>query len=88
MYGGSGTAPRGSAAGSDELGERILADLRREGVDVSAAVVDKAAATGLMFKERRLPGIVRVSYYRKGFAVGLSPPICPRACWPACASCT
>lgn len=54
--------------GLDELGEKILADLRREGVDVSAAVVDKGAATGLMFKERRLPGIVRVSYYRKGFA--------------------
>ena len=41
--------------GPDELGEKILADLRREGVDVSAAVVDKGAATGLMFKERRLP---------------------------------
>lgn len=54
--------------GADELGEKILADLRGEGVDVSAAVVDEEAATGLMLKERRMAGVLRVSYYRKGFA--------------------
>jgi 2-dehydro-3-deoxygluconokinase len=54
--------------GADELGERILADLRREGVDVSGAVVDEHAATGLMIKERPMASVFRVNYYRKGFA--------------------
>jgi 2-dehydro-3-deoxygluconokinase len=54
--------------GADELGEKILADLRGEDIDVSAAVVDRGAATGLMLKERRMANVLRVSYYRKGFA--------------------
>jgi 2-dehydro-3-deoxygluconokinase len=54
--------------GADELGEKILADLRREGVDVSRAVVDAEAATGLMIKERPMASVLRVGYYRKGFA--------------------
>lgn len=62
----------GSAAwigrvGADGLGERVLRELRAEGVTVYGAV-DEAARTGLMVKERRTADTVRVSYYRAGSA--------------------
>jgi 2-dehydro-3-deoxygluconokinase len=57
--------------GADEFGQLILAALRAEAVDVSGAVVDPAAQTGLMFKERRSPNVVRVTYYRRGLAGSL-----------------
>lgn len=53
--------------GADELGELILAVLRREDVDVGSAVRDTEAQTAIMFKERR-HNVSRVSYYRKGYA--------------------
>ncbi|MDO7883263.1 sugar kinase [Salinibacterium soli] len=53
--------------GSDPLGERILRELRAEGVD-ARAVVDPAAPTGLMVKESRTPASTRVMYYRAGSA--------------------
>lgn len=53
--------------GGDEMGQLILATLRREDVDVSGAVVDHGAQTALMFKERRF-NVSRVSYYRVGYA--------------------
>jgi 2-dehydro-3-deoxygluconokinase len=49
--------------GDDALGGRVVRDVRGEGVAVHA-VVDPAAPTGLMVKERRGPA-VRVSYYRR-----------------------
>ncbi|GAB2961679.1 sugar kinase [Amycolatopsis acidiphila] len=52
--------------GADELGELVLARIRAECVDVSAALRDPGVATSLMIKERPLPGVVRVSYYRRG----------------------
>ncbi len=54
--------------GADEFGGKILATLRAEGVDTSHVVVDPDAQTALMFKEHRGPGLVRVTYYRRGFA--------------------
>jgi 2-dehydro-3-deoxygluconokinase len=64
---GVGTAWIGRV-GDDELGHRILATLRGEGIDVGAVVLDAAAPTGLMIKERRTAGTTRVVYYRRGSA--------------------
>ena len=54
--------------GDDEFGEEILAFARGEGVDVSRAVLDAGAPTGLYFKEWRALGQLRVHYYRAGSA--------------------
>lgn len=54
--------------GDDELGRLILAKLAGEGVSTAGAIIDKAAPTGVMFKERRTADLVRVSYYRRGSA--------------------
>ena len=53
--------------GDDPLGERIARELRGEGLDVRA-VVDTAAATGLMIKERPSAASTAVHYYRRGSA--------------------
>ena len=53
--------------GHDSLGERVLRDLRAEGIELHA-VVDPDAATGLMLKERRTVETARVWYYRAGSA--------------------
>jgi 2-dehydro-3-deoxygluconokinase len=54
--------------GDDELGQMILGLLRKEGVDVSRSIVDPEAQTAIMFKERRTADVVRVTYYRHGYA--------------------
>ncbi|WP_328941277.1 sugar kinase [Streptomyces sp. NBC_00250] len=54
--------------GDDAAGAMVLAGLRAEGVDVSAAGTDPAAPTGLMLRERRTADRLRVSYYRAGLA--------------------
>jgi 2-dehydro-3-deoxygluconokinase len=53
--------------GDDELGTRVLREIRGEGVRVGA-IVDDAANTGLMVKERTGRQRVRVRYYRAGSA--------------------
>jgi 2-dehydro-3-deoxygluconokinase len=53
--------------GADGLGERVLRELRAEGVQVHA-VVDPAAPTGFMLKERRTAETTRVVFYRAGSA--------------------
>ncbi|MGV8895217.1 MAG: sugar kinase [Rhodoglobus sp.] len=53
--------------GRDGIGERVLRELRAEGVTV-AATVDRDARTGLMVKERRTPVNTSVIYYRSGSA--------------------
>ena len=53
--------------GADSLGERVLRELRAEGVDLHA-IVDRDAATGLMLKERRTVDAAQVWYYRAGSA--------------------
>ena len=54
--------------GDDEFGKEILAFARGEGVDVSGAILDPEAPTGLYFKEWRALGQLRVYYYRAGAA--------------------
>ncbi|MDF2992907.1 MAG: sugar kinase, ribokinase family [Microbacterium sp.] len=53
--------------GEDPLGERIVRELRGEGLDVRA-VVDGGAPTGLMIKERPSAASTAVHYYRRGSA--------------------
>jgi 2-dehydro-3-deoxygluconokinase len=54
--------------GGDEFGQLILKTLRSEGVDVTGAVIDDSRQTALMIKERSAENVVRVSYYRRGYA--------------------
>jgi 2-dehydro-3-deoxygluconokinase len=54
--------------GDDEFGREILAFARGEEIDVSRAILDPRAPTGLYFKERRALGRLRVYYYRAGSA--------------------
>jgi 2-dehydro-3-deoxygluconokinase len=54
--------------GDDEFGQLVLRTLRAEGVDVTGAVVDDRAPTGVLFFERRIADVTRVSYYRAGSA--------------------
>jgi 2-dehydro-3-deoxygluconokinase len=63
----------GSAAwigrvGDDEFGRLVQMTLAGEGVDVGHVVVDQAAPTALLVKERRTGGLTRVQYYRSGSA--------------------
>ncbi|MGK9220610.1 MULTISPECIES: sugar kinase [unclassified Microbacterium] len=53
--------------GDDALGERVVREIRAEGVDVRA-VVDDGAPTGLMVKERPSSTSTVVRYYRAGSA--------------------
>ncbi len=54
--------------GDDELGRRIVRELRAEDVDVRGVTVDGAAPTGVMIKERRSSTTASVLYYRRGSA--------------------
>jgi len=62
-----GSAAWIGSVGDDSLGDRVVRELRAEGVQVYAAV-RSGIRTGLMIKERRTPAITRVSYYRAGSA--------------------
>ncbi|MFG6491067.1 sugar kinase [Microbacterium sp. P03] len=53
--------------GDDPLGERVVRELRAEGLDVRV-VVDSTAPTGLMIKERPTSASTAVYYYRAGSA--------------------
>lgn len=53
--------------GDDALGQRVIREIRAEGVEVQATV-DGLAPTGLMIKERRTSSLQNVTYYRKGSA--------------------
>ncbi|RBP66067.1 2-dehydro-3-deoxygluconokinase [Brevibacterium sanguinis] len=53
--------------GDDSLGNRVVREIRGEGVDVRATL-DPDAPTGLMLKEFRGRGTSRVSYYRANSA--------------------
>jgi 2-dehydro-3-deoxygluconokinase len=57
-----------SRVGADPFGDEIVRTLRGEGVDVSRVQRSAARPTGLMVKELRSPGDVRVHYYRQGSA--------------------
>ena len=49
--------------GPDSLGERVIREIRAEGVEVHSQV-DPLALTGVMFKERRTADTARIWYYR------------------------
>lgn len=53
--------------GTDGIGQRVLRDLRGEGVDVSTVRITPSAPTGLMLREL-VPGATRVTYHRAGSA--------------------
>ncbi|MFC9351668.1 sugar kinase [Arthrobacter sp. NPDC057013] len=53
--------------GDDSLGQLVEREIRAEGVQ-TRTVLDEAAPTGLMIKERRTPSAQRVNYYRTGSA--------------------
>ena len=57
-----------TALGDDALGELVLSELRREGVDTSGVVRDPEHRTGVMFKERVAPRETNVFYYRENSA--------------------
>ena len=54
--------------GDDEFGRQALALLRGEGVDVTGALLDGDAPTGVYVKERPTLDRLRVLYYRAGSA--------------------
>ena len=60
--------------GDDSLGHRVLRELRAEAVR-TAAVIDPAAPTAVMVKERRTALSTSVHYYRTGSAGGR---LCPQ----------
>ena len=59
-----------SRLGDDPLGHRVLADVAAAGVGTSLVELDKAAPTGVYFKDPRPEG-TRVFYYRRGSAASL-----------------
>ncbi|WP_131735794.1 sugar kinase [Actinomadura roseirufa] len=63
-----GTAAWFGRVGDDEFGRLIVTTLAGEGVRLDHAVVDGAAPTALLFKERRSGTLTRVRYYRTGSA--------------------
>lgn len=54
--------------GEDPLGHAVAGSLRADGVETSALSIDASGATGIMFKEIRAAGRIRVSYARKDSA--------------------
>ena len=56
-----------SRVGDDPLGERLIAQLKSQGVDTSRVIRDSEAPTGVYFKDPRTDGSV-VYYYRRGSA--------------------
>ncbi|MEY9926313.1 2-dehydro-3-deoxygluconokinase [Catenulispora sp. GP43] len=67
--------------GDDEFGALVLRTLLAEGVDVSHAHIDgEGRPTGLLARERRIGGLIQVSYYRGGSAGSA---LCPEDVLPA-----
>ena len=60
--------------GVDEIGRRVLRDLRAEGVDTRFARSVAGIATGFMLRDHRSAEFVSVGYYRRGLAGSL---LCP-----------
>lgn len=54
--------------GADDVGEFLLAELRREGVLTDCVQRDAGRPTGLMFLERRTADVMRAHYHRRGSA--------------------
>lgn len=56
------------AVGDDEIGRRVVRDLRAENVDASHVRTAADAPTGFMLRDHRTPDHVAVAYYRTGSA--------------------
>ena len=54
--------------GTDEVGTRVLRDLRAERVDTSYARRVNDVPTGFMVRDHRTPDFTTVTYYRRGLA--------------------
>jgi 2-dehydro-3-deoxygluconokinase len=54
--------------GEDPLGQAVTGSLRADGVETSVLRIDPDGATGIMFKELRAAGRIRISYARKDSA--------------------
>ena len=59
-----GTSTWMGRVATDALGERIVACLRSEGVDIESVVRDETHQTGLLLREQRTADTSRVIYYR------------------------
>ncbi|WP_158067164.1 sugar kinase [Tersicoccus sp. Bi-70] len=57
-----------SRVGDDPFGQRVMTVLEADGVDTSIVAVDRAAPTGIYYKERAAGGGARSHYYRSGSA--------------------
>ncbi len=68
------TAAWVGTVGDDEIGRRVVRDLRAEGVDTRYVRCVAEASTGFMLRDHRTPDYVSVSYYRTGLAGAL---LCP-----------
>ena len=62
-----------SRVGDDELGRRVVREIRAEGVEV-IAVIDPERPTGLMIKSHPVAGSTAVRYYRTGSAASALTP--------------
>src|SRR5699024_1545448 len=62
-----------SRVGDDELGRRVVREIRAEGVDVLAGV-DPQRPTGLMIKSHPVANSTTVRYYRTGSAASVLSP--------------
>lgn len=58
----------GSRVGGDPFGRKVLADLKRGGVDTSSVRVDEGRPTGMYLKASRADGSTEMHYYRTGSA--------------------
>ena len=68
------TAAWVGTVGADEIGRRVVRDLRAEGVDTRFVRSVPGASTGFMLRDHRSADFVSVSYYRKGLAGALLGP--------------
>lgn len=69
--------------GDDEVGRRVLRDLRAEGVDVRFTRASADAPTGFMLRDHRTPDHTSVSYYRRGLAGSMLEPADVQAAFDA-----
>jgi 2-dehydro-3-deoxygluconokinase len=68
------TAAWAGTVGTDEIGTRVIRDLRAEGVDTRFVRSVAGARTGFMLRDHRSADFASVSYYRTGLAGSLLSP--------------
>lgn len=63
-----------SRLGNDEFGKEVYRTIKGEGIDVSRAIFDSDAQTGIFFVERRAYGDYKCYFYRRSSAASLISP--------------